>query len=61
MSAQACIGERWNRTLNIGAVIIGATSMAQLEEDIAAAQFELNADTLAEIAAVQVNFPNPAG
>jgi aryl-alcohol dehydrogenase-like predicted oxidoreductase len=51
------VKSRWH----VGAVIIGATSMAQLEEDIAAAQFELNADTLAEIAAVQVNFPNPAG
>jgi aryl-alcohol dehydrogenase-like predicted oxidoreductase len=45
----------------LGASIVGATSMAQLEEDIAAAQFELDADTLAEIAAIQVHFPNPAG
>jgi len=44
-----------------GATIIGATSMAQLEEDIAAAQCDLDADTLAAIAAVQVRFPNPAG
>jgi aryl-alcohol dehydrogenase-like predicted oxidoreductase len=45
----------------VGASIIGATTMAQLAEDIAAAQFELDAGVLAEIAAVQVRFPNPAG
>jgi aryl-alcohol dehydrogenase-like predicted oxidoreductase len=45
----------------LGASIIGATTMAQLEEDIAAAQFELDAETLAEIAVVQARYPNPAG
>ena len=45
----------------LGASIIGATSMAQLAEDIAAAQVELDGETLAEIAAVQVRYPNPAG
>jgi aryl-alcohol dehydrogenase (NADP+) len=45
----------------LGASIIGATSMAQLEEDIAAAQFELDAETLAEIKTIQLRFPNPAG
>ena len=45
----------------LGALIVGATTMAQLEEDIAAAQFELDGPTLAEIAAVQVRYPNPAG
>jgi hypothetical protein len=35
--------------------------MPQLEEDIAAAQFELDAETLADIAAIQVRYPNPAG
>ncbi len=45
----------------LGAMIVGATSMAQLAEDVAAAQVELDAETLAEIAAVQVRFPNPAG
>jgi len=44
-----------------GATIIGATSLAQLEEDIAAAQCDLDADTLAAIARVQQDFPNPAG
>jgi aryl-alcohol dehydrogenase-like predicted oxidoreductase len=45
----------------VGASIIGATSMAQLAEDIPAAQFELDADVLKDIAAVQLQFPNPAG
>ena len=51
------VNSRWF----VGASIIGATSMAQLEEDIAAAQYELRPDALAAIAAVQVNYPNPAG
>jgi aryl-alcohol dehydrogenase-like predicted oxidoreductase len=45
----------------LGASIIGATTMAQLEEDIAAAQFELDGETLAEVAAIQMRYPNPAG
>ncbi len=45
----------------VGAAIVGATSLPQLEEDIAAAQVELDLDTLAEIAAIQVRYPNPAG
>jgi len=45
----------------LGALIIGATNIAQLEEDIAAAQFELDGPTLAEITALQVRYPNPAG
>jgi len=45
----------------LSASIIGATSMAQLEEDIAAAQLELDAETLAGIAAIQLRYPNPAG
>ena len=44
----------------LGASIIGATTMAQLEEDIAAAQFALDAGTLAEIAAIQLRYPSPA-
>jgi aryl-alcohol dehydrogenase (NADP+) len=44
----------------VGATIIGATTIAQLEEDIAAAQFDLDGETLAEIAAVQAHYPNPA-
>jgi len=45
----------------VGSSIIGATTLGQLREDIAAAQYALDADTLAAIAAVQVRFPNPAG
>lgn len=43
-----------------GAMIIGATTLSQLEEDIAAAQFVLDADTLKEIAAIQAHYPSPA-
>jgi aryl-alcohol dehydrogenase-like predicted oxidoreductase len=50
------VASRWF----LGASIIGATTMAQLKEDIAAAQFELNADTLKEIRAIQARYPNPA-
>ena len=45
----------------LGATIVGATTMAQLEEDIAAAQAELDAQTLAEIETIQIRYPNPAG
>ncbi len=44
----------------VGASIVGATSAAQLDEDIAGAQVELDAGTLADIAALQVRYPNPA-
>lgn len=44
----------------LGAVIVGATTIAQLAEDIAGAQFELDADTLGEIATIQARYPNPA-
>lgn len=43
----------------MGATIVGATSVAQLEEDIAAAQFELDAATLADIADLQLRYQNP--
>ena len=51
------VRSRWH----VGATIIGATTIAQLEENIAGAQFDLDADTLAAIRAIQVRFPNPAG
>jgi aryl-alcohol dehydrogenase (NADP+) len=51
------VRSRWH----VGATIIGATSMAQLTEDIAAAQVELSADTLSDIAAVHARYPNPSG
>jgi aryl-alcohol dehydrogenase-like predicted oxidoreductase len=44
----------------VGATIVGATSAAQLDEDIAGAQVELGARTLADVAALQVRYPNPA-
>ena len=44
----------------VGATIVGATSAAQLDEDIAGAQVELDAGTLADVAALQVRYPNPA-
>ncbi len=50
------VASRWF----LGSSIIGATSMAQLEEDIAAAQFELDADTLTAIGDIHARFPNPA-
>jgi len=50
------VKSRWH----VGATIIGATSLEQLDQDIAAAQFTLDASTLAEIAAIQMHYPNPA-
>jgi aryl-alcohol dehydrogenase (NADP+) len=50
------VSSRWF----LGASIVGATTMAQLKEDIAAAQFELDAETLAEIRSIQARYPNPA-
>ena len=44
----------------LGATIIGATSLAQLAEDIEAAQLTLDAQTLSEIAAIHQHYPNPA-
>ena len=41
----------------LGASIVGATSLAQLGEDIAAAQFALDAQTLGEITAIQSRYP----
>jgi len=51
------VASRWF----VSAPIIGATTTSQLAEDVAAAQGELDADTLAAIAAIQARFPNPAG
>ena len=49
------VASRWF----LGSSIIGATTLAQLEEDIAAAQLVLDADTLTEIRAIQARYPNP--
>jgi aryl-alcohol dehydrogenase-like predicted oxidoreductase len=51
------VRSRWH----LGAAIVGATTIAQLAEDIGAAQFELDAETLTEIGAIQAHYPNPAG
>jgi len=45
----------------LGAQIVGATTVAQLDENIAAAQSDLDPAVLADIAAVQLRYPNPAG
>ena len=50
------VASRWF----VGASIVGATSMAQLKEDIAAAQGTLDSETLAEIQKIQTRYPNPA-
>ncbi len=44
----------------LGSSIIGATSLAQLDEDIAGAQVTLDAGTLAAIVDIQERYPNPA-
>ena len=51
------VNSRWF----LGSSIIGATTMAQLAEDIAGAQVTLDAETLGEIKEIQYRFPNPAG
>jgi aryl-alcohol dehydrogenase-like predicted oxidoreductase len=50
------VSSRWF----LGASIIGATSIGQLEEDIAAAGLELDAGTLEGVARIQSRYPNPA-
>lgn len=52
----------WLRTRwYVGSTILGATTLAQLEEDLAASTTVLDAATLADIAAVQLRYPNPSG
>ncbi|MCC7547904.1 MAG: aldo/keto reductase [Burkholderiales bacterium] len=50
------VASRWF----LGASIIGATTMAQLQEDIAAARFTLDADTLKGVDEILQRYPNPA-
>jgi len=45
----------------VGATIVGATSVAQLDENLDAFEVDLDAATLADIAAVQLRYPNPTG
>ena len=67
VNAYAGIAERHGLTMVqlalwfVASQIIGATTLAQLEEDVAAAQVELDAATLADIADVHLRYPNPAG
>ena len=51
------VNSRWF----LGASIIGATKMDQLKEDIAAAQVELDKETVQDIREIQYRYPNPAG
>ena len=51
------VRSRWH----VGSTIIAGTTLAQLEENIDASQFALDADTLDAIRAIQVRYPNPAG
>ncbi len=44
----------------VGATIIGATTMAQLRENIAAAEGTLSHELLADIERIHLRFPNPA-
>jgi aryl-alcohol dehydrogenase-like predicted oxidoreductase len=50
------VRSRWH----LGAMIVGATSLAQLEENFAAAECELDSSMLEAIAEVQIRYPNPA-
>jgi aryl-alcohol dehydrogenase (NADP+) len=42
------------------ATILGATTLAQLREDIAAVAVELDEATLADVREIQLRYPNPA-
>lgn len=44
----------------VGSTIIGATTMAQLQENLAAVQIRLSPDILADIERIHLQFPNPA-
>jgi len=44
----------------VGSTIIGATTMAQLQENLAAFQVRLSPDLLADIERIHLQFPNPA-
>ena len=44
----------------VASTIVGATSMAQLQENVAAYQVKLSSETLKEIDAIHLRFTNPA-
>jgi aryl-alcohol dehydrogenase (NADP+) len=50
------VNSRWF----LGASLVGATSMGQLKEDIAAAQLSLDTGILEDIKQIQLRYPNPA-
>jgi aryl-alcohol dehydrogenase-like predicted oxidoreductase len=54
--ALAFVYRRWC----VGSTIIGATTMAQLRENIAASEVALAPELLADIERIQLRFPNPA-
>jgi aryl-alcohol dehydrogenase-like predicted oxidoreductase len=54
--ALAFVFRRWC----VGSTIIGATTMAQLRENIAASEVALSPELLADIERIQLRFPNPA-
>ncbi len=44
----------------VGSTIIGATNMAQLQQNIAAYQVKLSPETLREVDAIHLRYTNPA-
>ena len=56
---QLALGFVYNRWC-VGSTIVGATTMAQLQENLAARQTRLSPDILADIERIHLQFPNPA-
>ncbi|QLQ04162.1 MAG: aldo/keto reductase [Thiobacillus sp.] len=56
---QLALGFVYNRWC-VGSTIVGATTMAQLQENLAARQTGLSPDILADIERIHLQFPNPA-
>jgi aryl-alcohol dehydrogenase-like predicted oxidoreductase len=56
---QLALGFVYNRWC-VGSTIVGATTMAQLQENLAARQTRLSPDILADIGRIHLQFPNPA-
>lgn len=57
--AQLALGFAYGRWC-VGSTIIGATTMAQLQENVAASEITLSPDILADIERIHLQFPNPA-
>ncbi|GFR50541.1 hypothetical protein Agub_g12815 [Astrephomene gubernaculifera] len=56
----AALAQAWAASREyMGAVIVGATSLEQLKENIAACQLELDEETLAEMDAIHLRHRNP--